>query len=326
LTADTIHIKGSTDYIQDIDSRKIIVSTIQKTNNQILNIKTLQSSKTGLHKLSINEFKGEFTLKVSAKILGIDYPKGICLNTIEQLTDAINKEGVMFNSQFIVNSVLQSIDIKTDLRLTDAPSKYINSLYHLTAPNFTKAKYPEGVTFNENVQQNPIRVTIYSKEFELKHLRNKKFYKEHPNLINYFDNLLRFESRLKNQKTISKILDTTSTVEVLQNKNLNYNIFLKMVNNQTDYKTLLDIKDMTRTELKSLGEIYLLHNQYNGDFDSIYKHIKNQLSSNTKPSTQRKQIIKNMAIINNSNGQNTSNNIKEITTALLNENKNKFPL
>jgi len=47
----------------------------------------LLNKKTGLNSVSINETSNAIIINASSKLLGVDYKRGISLNTIEQFTD-----------------------------------------------------------------------------------------------------------------------------------------------------------------------------------------------------------------------------------------------
>ncbi|WP_157972888.1 hypothetical protein [Aureibaculum luteum] len=253
-------------------------------------------------------------INLSSKILGLDYPKGICIDTIEQVVTNINKSGIVLLPDFIKYSTLKSVDVKNDLKLS-SPKNYIQSLNNLIAPNFTKAKYPSGITFNENIQRTPLRLTGYLKGYEM--LKHKSFYKHYPTLLGVFDDVLRIETRLSKMATIRKYLKSTNLVDVLNFKNLNYNTLTKIIDNQTKIQSILNTTNMTNPQEKNFAHIFYLNDIYNGDFESIMRHIKSKLSKNTKATHQRKVVKYNLALINNSKNQDTMQNIKEMQEALL---------
>jgi hypothetical protein len=315
LTLDTIQLTTSTDYIRDLNKGKFTVSNIIKSNGIKIINKTLECSIDGLQRLSINETKGTVKIKCSSKILGLDYPKGISINTIEKLISKVNSTGIKLNYDLINDSTLNFVDVKSDITLSKEPNVYFNSLNLLVAPKFVKTLYKTGIVFNEGIKQNPIRTTIYGKEYETQ--ANKKFYLSNPGLSSYFDNVIRIESRLKNKPTIVKYLNSNSLVEVLASSNLNYNILSKIIDKQTEIRPLYNTKEMTNTQEKNFAQIYYLNEMYNGNFERIMAHIKNKLGDNTKATYQRKKVKKYLAIINNAKGINTLNNINEFKNALI---------
>jgi hypothetical protein len=311
---DTISLTISFDFIQRIEKKKFTRSKIVKSNGTKIIIYTLDNNTNGINKITYNETSNKVLINISSKILGLNYPKGICLDTIEQTNSIINKNGIVLLPEFINNSTLNSIDVKNDLSLSLMPENYIHSLYNLIAPKFTKTMYPSGISFNELIQEYPIRLTGYDKAFEMH--KNKRFYKEYPILLNYFTNVLRLESRLSKRATIRKHLNSNYLIDVLNFNNLNYNTLTKIIDNQTSIKQVFNTNDMTNTQEKNFTQIYYLNEIYNGNFESIINHIKSKLGSNTKATYQRKQVKKYLAMINNSKDQNSIQNIVEIQNAL----------
>lgn len=313
-TIDTLDLTTSTDYIQDIDWSKFTTSKISKSNGLNITNYNIENKRTGLHKVSINNDNGKVKIKVSSKILGLDYHKGISLNSIEHVHDEINKTGIVLMPDFINDSVTNLIDIKDDLKLSLDPNDYINSLNLLTAPKFTKAKYPSGITFNENIKSKKLRLTCYAKDYEIQ--SNKAFYNQYPSLIIHFDNTLRLESRYSSRKTINKYFNSCDLVNILDSKNVNFKSLVKIIDNQTSIKQVYDTSDMTNTQEQNFAQIYYLNEIYNGDFTAIMQHIKNKLSPNTKATYQRTKVKKYLAMINNAKDTNTIPNLIELQNAL----------
>jgi len=215
-----------------------------------------------------------------------------------------------------MESNLFKVDVKDDLRLKNEVLTYINAMNLLTAPKFNKTTYKTGISFNESIITNPIRFVGYNKGLEISSTKNKDFLKQYPTLINQFRDCLRIESNLRKIGTIRKYFGSNSLIDILSHRNLNYEIFNKIVDSQTNFKPIYDTSKMTNTEEKNFAQIYLLNNIYNGDFNSILNHIKEKLGKNTKATYQRKQIKKHLAIINNSKSVETLDNIREIADAL----------
>lgn len=316
-TIDTISFNTSIDYLKDVDYSKFKTSTMYNPKNGLEITKHyLLNKKTGLNGVSINETSNAIIINASSKLLGADYKRGVSLNTIEQFTDEINKMGLVLDKDYINDCNLFKVDIKDDLRLTKDVQAYINAMNHLNAPKFFKTPYETGIAFKERISTNPIRFVGYNKGLEILRTENKDFLAQYPSLINQFKDNARFESRLPKVGTIKKYFGSNSLVDVLNHKGLNYEIFKKIIHNQTNFKATYNTSEMTNTEEKNFAQIYLLNDKYNGDFNSILNHIKRKLGSKTKATYQRNQIKKYLAIINNSKDNETLENIKEITGAL----------
>ena len=75
---------------------------------------------------------------------------------------------------------------------------------------------------------------------------------------------------------------------------------------------------MANTTGKNFAQIYYLNGYYNGDFESIIKHIKSKLGKNTKATYQRNLVKKYLSMINNANDNFCFEKIEEIRLALKN--------
>lgn|GEM_PF-3195449 len=313
---DTIQFSTSLDYLRDIDYNHFKTNKISKPNGLEIINHSLMSKKIGVDSISINETLNIIKVKASSKLLGSNYKKGICLSTIEQFTSEINKMGIILDQDYINDCSLKQVDIKNDLSLTKEISCYTNSMNHLIAPKFHKTLYKTGISFNEMIKATPTRLTSYDKWTELSLPKNKAFLKLHPILANHFKDILRIESRLSKKATILKYFKSYSLIDILNHKNLNHTIFKKIVDNQINYEPTYNTLEMTNTEEKNFAQIYLLNQQYNGDFNLILNHIKGKLGKTTKATYQRGAIKKYLAIIKNSNNNETLENITEILNAL----------
>lgn len=313
---DTIRLTTHTDYIQGLDSSLFYTSEIDKNNGLKFKTYSLEKKPIGISKLTINDLNDEVNIKLSSKILGSNYKEGICLNTLDQLRYELNKLGIEFSQDFIQSCIVKYVDVKNDLELSKDVNQYITSLDFLNAPRFIKTKYDTSVVFHEKIKTNPIRFTGYSKYDEIQDNKNKAFYKSFPELPIQFENVLRIESRMPNGSTVKKHFGSNNLLQILNKADVNYEILNKVIDNQTKTKPLLNLSKMTNTQEKKLGQIYLLNDQYNGDFDSIYKHIKNKYGKNTKVTGLKREIKEMLAIISNSRKDYNQENIIEMMSAL----------
>jgi hypothetical protein len=275
---------------------------------------TLNTKPIGVNKININKTFENVTLNLSSKILGQNYYQGICLNTLEQLIEEIKKQGLTLDKDFINHSLLKFVDVKNDLSLTNQnTSLYFSSLSTLIAPKYTQTNYDSGVTFNQKALTNPIRCTIYDKQVEMQ--KDKAFYKtinlplpEYP--------MLRFETRFPKASTIKKHFKSNKLIEVLSKSNINYFVLDNIIDNQTDFKPILNTTNMTNTEEKNYAQIYCLNITYNGNFEQIIKHLKSKYSPNTKSTGLRTKVKKYLSIINNSNDNYNIDLLNEIRERL----------
>ncbi len=312
-TFDTIEFTTPTYYIQDMDNYKFEVTHITKSNGLEIVNKTLKQNTLGLHKVSINETNNTVKIKVSSKILKDNYYQGISNNTLEQFVYEINQTGIVLDADFTKDCSLKYVDVKNDILVTDSFINYKNSLNNIVAPKFTKTMYDTGIVYHEKIKTHPIRLTCYSKEHEL--MQNKQFYNSFPSCIYQFENVLRFETRFPKIATINKYFESNQLLSVLSATNINYNIFDKILNKQTDFKPIVNILKMTNSEEKNFAQIYLLSEIYNGDFESIVKHLDSRYSRNTKHNL-RGFVKECLFLINNAKDNLITNNINEIKQGL----------
>lgn len=297
---DTIQLTTSTDFIQSMDSKLFRISKIYKPNGLEIINHTLNTKAVGINKININQTIETLTLNLSSKILGQNYFQGICLNTLDQLTDELKKQGITLDKDFINHSSLKFLDVKNDLSLANQnTSLYFSSLGSLIAPKFTKTNYDSGITFNQKVLTNPIRSTIYDKQIEMQG-KHKAFYNKF-NLTSPGSAMLRFETRFSKASTIKKYFKSTKLMDVLSKSNINYFVLDKIIDNQTQFKPIINTNNMTNAEEKNYAQIFCLNQTYNGNFEQIIKHLKSKYSPNTKLTGLRKKVKKYLSIINNSN-------------------------
>ena len=76
---------------------------------------------------------------------------------------------------------------------------------------------------------------------------------------------------------------------------------------------------MTNVEEKNFAQIFYLNGFYNGDFESIMRHIKSKLGKNTKATYQRNLVKKYLSMINNATDDFYLEKIDEIRELLKNE-------
>lgn len=282
-------------------------------DNQIAENKTLNVNKLGIEKLVINRNRDIISIKVNSKILGLNYPQGFCLNTLEQVIDEINTTGIVLNKDFFNDVMLKSCDLKNDIILDDTISKYITSLNHLTAPKLRKTLYPSGIVF-QGITAKSVRTTFYCKSLEIK---NSLYNKIYPQMKDYFNNCLRMESRFITKEKIIQHFDSNNIIDILNTKDINNNILKKIIGNQLTLPKLFDTFSMTNAEEKKFCQAKYLHEQYKGDYKMAAQHIKNKLGRNTKASTQMQDLNKYYNIINNSKCDFLQSCINEILYKLI---------
>lgn len=296
---DTIEFNTSTDFIKSLKIECFNeVSTSTPTGEKTIKYH-LKTKTIGLKGITINKNLQTVRINASSKLLGINYNKGININTIEQFIDEIGNNGLILNKDFLNNLYLKRIDVKNDLHFNKDVKLYINTLNQLIAFKFIKTSYPNGIVFKENIKTSPIYYTGYSKIHELKN--NIKFLKQYPSMATFFSNTLRIETKLKGVNAIKKHFKTKNILDILSFSDFNLNLLDKIIDKQTKFKPFISTENMTNTQEKNFAQIYYLNEYYNGDFNKIINHIKSKLGEKTKASYQRGQVKKYLSMLNNDN-------------------------
>ena len=81
---------------------------------------------------------------------------------INQIIQAFRQEIEQLKQNF------KLIHVTDDLSVSKGTSDYFTSLSHLIAPNFVKTSYDEGIVFKEKISNQPLYLTIYGKEYQIK--------------------------------------------------------------------------------------------------------------------------------------------------------------
>jgi len=206
----------------------------------------------GINCLKISEYQIELTL--SAKILGIDYPKGISTDTIDKLIINLNSTGVIKIDPKIFKdtALVVRCDPVTDITINKPIAEYFNALFLLdinhkfnitpygTANKTTGIK---GVTAIAKAKYVKERISFYDKIEQLK--KNPQFVKAYPQIRNYYQNKMRVESNLRGKAFIKEALQLTDNyLTSILNTQVNYNAILfqkimKPLNNLVEPNTSL---------------------------------------------------------------------------------------
>lgn len=278
MKLDTVQFTTSVDYLINFDRDKFYENDITRRKNKIINY-SLDKKPYGIEMLSINENSGSIKVKINSKILGKNYFKAIQLNTLDQVIDNLNNTGIRLDPSFINDASVREIHVTDDIRVFD-PNATILAFQHLLAPKFIKTAYNnEGVVFKENIQ-NGLYTTIYNKHYQMR--KDRKFFKQNPNLTKQVDNMLRIESKLNRSNLITKYTGGGSLPEILSQDSPNGLILNKVIAGQTLYKTNL-LHNISWKDQKTIAMAKFLIDQYNGNFDLIKEHLRSQVGKKTKP-------------------------------------------
>ena len=271
--------------------------------------------KTGLKDININESSG--ILEFSSKLLPGLYQDMINKNTIERYLDEINNLNLIkFNTDEIINlSNVRTCDVTNNIKVKSVPT-YVNSLFVFKLNDKYKCStyVNESIIFDRNVKTKSSKehLTVYNKMPELLTARNKDFRKEID--IDYFKDVLRFESRFNNfelMRNSFNVKDLTLINILNSNEKVNYNILNRItdisnidINTFNDFKTLIEMKEKIKhSKIRNIqGDLSILHS-CNYDIDLVKLYFKtNSTANNSRYVKNYKQIIKFQNEINSCTG------------------------
>lgn len=162
----------------------------------------------------------ELVVEFSGKILGIDYPNLISMNTIEECFEHINVMGFcQIDDKSMLNGKVVKCDVTKDISCQDIP--YMTTYIRNNLSNYQKyvCRLLRNGNFivekNVTTRQAKKRLTIYDKAKEMARIENKRFMKECGIAEDYFSNLCRFELNLNSISQIRSSLGISDTT--LQN-------------------------------------------------------------------------------------------------------------
>ncbi|PTX44189.1 hypothetical protein C8P64_0159 [Christiangramia gaetbulicola] len=315
MKLDTVQLTTSVDYLREFDKNKFYENDITRRNNNI-KCHSLDNKPWGLETLSINETSGSIIMKVNSKILGKDYSKSIQLNTLDQVLNSLNQTGIKLDPSFLDDAAVREIHATDDIRVFD-PVASILAFQHLLAPKFIKTAYDhEGIVFKERILQG-LYTTVYNKFYQMS--KDRKFFKQNPFLAKQFENMLRIESKLTRANLINKYTGGGSLPEILSRDSPNGVILNKIIAGQTLYKPDL-LHNLSWKDQKDIGIAKLLFEHYNGNFELIKEHLRNQVGKNTKPNYLFNQYKAACFKLLNIENPNMFDSVLEVLAALNNNN------
>lgn len=156
----------------------------------------------------------ELIIEFTGKILGKDYPKLICDDTIEKCFEAINALGICrVNPSAMMFAEVVKCDVTKDIDCDDI-AKLTNTIYGniYNCKKYVCHKLPNGnITIEKNVttKRYKKRLTIYDKYKEMQRQENSEFRSFFPSVS--FEGKCRFELNLNCKEQIRNSLKPHST-------------------------------------------------------------------------------------------------------------------
>jgi len=282
IVFDTIEIVFSPTALKWLNSQLL---TDTKYINGVEKYELIDEAKPfGINWLRISEHKIE--LKVSAKILGENYSKGISIETLDNLLININSSNIIVIDPqiFLDTAIVKRCDPVTNININKPIENYFNALDLLTLNdkyNITPYRTANnisgvtGVTAIAKARTVKDRISFYNKVEKLK--KDPEFDKAFPQLREYFKNKIRIESNLRGEKNIKKSLEITDNyLTSVLGAEVNYNaiLFQKLLEPIRDIEQLEPVGFTTITKyLKQLGIQYLIK-KYNCNITAIKAALK----------------------------------------------------
>lgn len=216
-TYDKLKLSGNLDQIRIIDSSKLLFKALGEKGNPIS--ATYERKAPSTLKLRLDYIHHEYVMEFTGKILGNDYPRLICRDTIEKCLDTIKRLKIVdFDTQSIIHqSDVLKCDVTKDVSISDF-SEIISYLkMHLSNHDrWEIAKYHNGVVLKNkaSTERHKRRIVIYDKSQELQMADNRDFLlslSDKESVIAYFRDKVRFERNLNTKAEIREALNISDT-------------------------------------------------------------------------------------------------------------------
>lgn len=211
----------------------------------------------GLNDISIDRLANIATMRMSAKVLGMDYAKGITADTITQGLEAVHNSGIVslnVNGVIDTANILQ-VDVANNMSLKSGKRYVLDTMAILgeSLEEYNCDRYKRGgdsVVFTRMVKgaRSAERMTIYDKILDLQKAANKYFMRSlgmegATEMQRTHSNILRCESNIKSFEAIRRrfnLPDGPPTLKgvLLSKENVNYTLFKKITKKEN---TLLSL-------------------------------------------------------------------------------------
>lgn len=327
---DSIKLQFSTELIRfNPDNYDKTTKQIEDTETIFFNLRQCKK-KTGLKDIKINPGKS-CVVEMSSKLIPELYSDMINVATITDYLNEINKPDlIQFNTDSLIyNSKVLTCDVTNNLKVSDSVSSYIDLILPYKLNDKYKTNYYSNgsIIFERNVKTASLKqhIIIYNKYPELLLKRNSGFRNRID--IEYFRNVLRFESKFSNfelMRNMFKVTEPDLTSLLNSKEKINYNIFdsitdIKNINIETfnNYNSLLKMKNKTKhSKLRNIqGNLSILHT-CNNDIDLVKLYFKtNSKANNSRYIREMKQLLKFESDIENKNSEDKIKEMKQLLLA-----------
>ena len=314
------------DHVQRIDSIDLSIPTellfitdkskyekMSVMDGELMSQSLTDRGYSGLNGISVGYGDGGNTsVKLSAKVLGNQYVKGINKNNIEGVLETVKKYGYLdFDSTEVLHqSKVRRIDIFKNMKV-DKVEDYVNTL-KFTNRDRNKIETTtnwgsQSVVFRRKVSSYKERLICYDKHLELLRYKNKGFLNQFDKtkILNDCMGVLRFETNTGGKGSFKKVrerfnVDTNFLYDVLHStENVIWNIYRRMthgannqelinLNKKEDWMKLNELKNWNKCQ-KDIGLRSIIC-MFDGDYQKVRDLCKSMYDSRTNPSSQIKRI------------------------------------
>jgi hypothetical protein len=254
----------------------------------------------GLGAVEIGEERA--SIEVSGKILHELYPQGINLETIERVTDEINRTGVLFidRSRFLDEAEVFRCDACVNLPVTSIEASLLNLRILELNDRWNVTPYGKtGIVAQHRGITVDRRVIFYDKETELKTGRNRKWVDSGSLDPEAFKGVLRGETNIRRYEDIRKLLDVEDPRRLLDVLASEENPVLKIFEmlcdhplirtSENGYAELSAIRGGYAELRKEVGDLGVFE-RCGWEWAVIESVIKNRYSGKSKPSRMLKLV------------------------------------
>lgn len=208
-TFDKLKLVASLSSVEVVDQS---LFTIVKEHGRV---KSMRMSFTEPFFLSmeLNYDRQEFVLEFTGKVLGPDYPQLISEKTIMQCFERINEMGFcIVDPTKMMEAEVVKCDVTTDISVDNIPemTKWIRANVSSFQSYTCRILSNKNLIIEKNVctPKRKKRMTIYNKENEMSHSKEREFVTENE-LTGAFDGKCRFELNLCSKQQIREALGLT---------------------------------------------------------------------------------------------------------------------
>lgn len=319
---DSLHLMINSDDSLSYFNNNSFTEQIERDGDWILSNKLVLKNDSkchGLKNIIYDRLRKEYKIELSAKILRENYYDLINRNTIEQVTEKLNKNlGIKFHTEkFIDNAIVLKCDTTDNLRVSGGIQNYIKhlSLYRINDRYQVSEYKGDSIVFKNNARSFKERIIFYDKMTELQRDKDMLHILADSGRLAEFKNVLRVESNHTAFRKMRELFNVNTfkfkqeyinrnDVKYIQlsdllnsSEKVNYKIFEKITEKNLpslfiDY----DSAGYTFSEIEKREGMKSIILSLDGDMRLIREFIKSHVSGNITRYVRRyQQLLSEMA-------------------------------